>query len=251
VKILAFDLETAKPAGDDYPGITCGAAVGVPRIEAVFTGDVGDDGRYGLADPDEIVEWLYRVWKDGYMVWTWNGVGADFRWLHQGCSDSVKPLVAELALEHFDPMFHMLCSKGYVKGLDDIAKGLGLAGKTEGMDGLQAVEMWGQGRGAQEKVLEYVREDALLTMNVAGRHMMYNEFAWTARSGKPYTWQTVVMSVRECLTYNLPDTGWMSRRPWTRRKFAGWLADYVYVDEFVDYEEALLEKKWPRKDDDV
>ena len=54
-------------------------------------------------------------------------------------------------------MFHVFCAKGYGLGLDKAARGMGLPGKTAGMDGSMAPLLW-KNREFQ-KVLDYVAQD--------------------------------------------------------------------------------------------
>ena len=70
-------------------------------------------------------------------------------------------------------MFHFFCKQGYPLGLSAAAAGMGVEGKTEGMDGKLAVQMWEEGE--RESVIDYCAQDTRCTLEVAharvrGRH---------------------------------------------------------------------------------
>jgi hypothetical protein len=116
--------------------------------------------------------------------------------------------------------FHLFCLLGYGPGLGRAAKGMGLAGKTEGMDGALAPEMWQ--RGDYGKVLQYVGQDVRTTLDLALAVESAGELRWVSKSERPMSikvkrWLTVT----EALELPLPDTSWM-KDAWTRDKFVGW-----------------------------
>ena len=103
-----------------------------------------------------------------YVVVSINGAGFDFRVLAAECQHpEIETDLKRLALAHYDPCFQMLCQRGFRVGLDALARGFGLGGKTEGMDGSKAASDWFGAREDQERVLEYCEQDALLTLDVA------------------------------------------------------------------------------------
>ncbi len=154
-----------------------------------------------------------------YTIVTHNGTSFDWHVLAMESQ-----LVAEckdLAMNSIDSMFHFFCIKGYPIGLDAVAKGCGLPGKTEGMDGAKAPQMWQAGE--YDKVLEYVGQDVITTLKVAQTVERQRGFSWTAKSGRTNFvhipgWRTVA----EALTLPEPDTSWMSD-PWPRSMFTEWM----------------------------
>jgi predicted PolB exonuclease-like 3'-5' exonuclease len=175
---------------------------------------------------DEIAKYLYWEWREGAQIVTWNGLGFDFDVMHEECR-WWKSSLRFMAWNHIDPGFQMLCEKGFMVGLDTAAKGMGLHGKTEGMSGKDAPVMWAEGRNQQEKVLEYVAQDAVTTLEVYEAILRRGSLSWISRSGRANKWRPEfkngrMLTAKECMHIPEPDTSWMSD-PWPRKKFYGWL----------------------------
>jgi hypothetical protein len=165
----------------------------------------------------------------GYRIVTVNGLGFDFDILAEECeSDSAAEACQRLALEHTDIGFAMFCQKGFMVGLSAMAKGLGVAGKTEGMSGALAPSMWAESREGQDKVLEYVQQDVQATADIYDALIVRQRMYWTTKRGtrSKYPWRPLfsnghILSVREALELPEPDTSWMDNA-WSREKFCGW-----------------------------
>ncbi len=154
----------------------------------------------------------------GYILLTWNGLGFDFDILAE--ESGMHTECKELALGHIDMMFHFFASKGYPLGLDAAAKGMGLPGKPEGMDGAVAPRMWAAGE--YHRVLDYVSWDAKNTLGLAQAVDNAYCLGWTARSGRQNTWHSEKwLTVKEAMDLPQPDTSWMTD-PWPRSKFYEW-----------------------------
>lgn len=249
MKLIAFDLEIAKEVeGEDWEaqrplGITCAAICGEDLIATTITGGKGLR-EYAPTMTSMQVRGMvsgFTMREDTFFI-TWNGLGFDWYTVAEECFDiqgwalgAAKRAVAdvkELALNrHIDPGFQMLCEKGFMVGLDTAAKGLGLPGKTEGMSGDKAPAMWKQGIEAQAKVLEYVGQDAVTTMQVYQELLKQGELVWITGRGTPakYPWKPTIkdgrlLTVAECLELPLPDTSWMDD-PWPRSKFTAWMEE--------------------------
>jgi len=233
-KYLAFDIEIAKeiPEGEtDWKahrplGISCAATLasdqgyaglGLRRGRPWATSPAS---KMRTGETRHLIGYLMNAVGAGYTVVTWNGLGFDFDVLaeegrkFQECRD--------LALGHVDMMFHLFCLRGHALGLDKAAKGMGLAGKTEGMSGALAPKMWAEGR--YREVLDYVAQDVRTTLGLAQAVDEAGYLEWVSRAGNVIhqeidRWLTV----RECLELPEPDTSWMTD-PWPRKKFAGWLS---------------------------
>ena len=231
-RFLAFDIETAKQFPDDFSqrrkhrplGICCAATVAGDTDEARLWHGVTADGRpaprmiaTGLA---ELVNHLQEMSRQGYAIVTWNGLQFDFDVLAEesGLWDQCR----ELASSHVDMMFQVVCQLGHFLSLEAAAKGMQLGGKTEGMSGVLAPELWE--RGQYDRVLQYVEQDARCTLKLAEAGERSGRLRWLSRRGGtrdmalPKGW----LSVDEALKLPLPDTSWMSN-PIKRESFTDWL----------------------------
>lgn len=225
-KYLAFDIEIFKsiPEGvTDWKGlrplgISCAAAIATGDEKTTLWRSAGD-GPMTVAECRTMLAHLAGMHAKGYRLLTWNGLSFVFDVLAE--ESQMHQLCADLAMSHIDMMFHFFCLKGFPVGLNACAKGCGLPGKTEGMDGAKAPELWAAGE--YEKVLEYVGQDVITTLAVAEAVERQKGFEWTAKSGRRNSirineWKPV----KECLELPEPDNSWMSD-PWQRSKFTGWM----------------------------
>ena len=236
MNFVAFDLEIADqiPEGtDDWlslkPGISCAATYDSDG-ELKIWHPVRAGGRYlarlSSMECMHIALWLKNRLEAGYVPVTWNGAGFDFKVLLQEIGEGAlfEGMVKQLTLGHIDMAFSMFAEKGFMIGLDTAAKGMGLAGKTEGMSGKLAPEMWAGSLEEQEKVLEYVGQDARVTADLFEAVLKAGEIRWVSRSGRHNVWRLPAagLTVRCAMQRPEPDTSWMSN-PWPRSKFVGWL----------------------------
>jgi hypothetical protein len=248
-EFIAFDLEIAKeiPEGtDDWKkirplGISCAATLTSTGGLRLWHGREQRDGTFARQmTPEEcnalfIHMLTFASYNEphGYVL-TFNGLGFDFDILAEECSPAGGDVCHQLArYQHIDMGFAMFCEKGYMIGLQAAAKGMGLPGKTEGMHGDLAPKLWAQGREEQNKVLEYVIQDARTTADVYRAILRKRALYWTSKSSKPRDWnphlkvngdvgKPRMLTVDECLQLPEPDTSWMDK-PWPRTKFTGWL----------------------------
>ena len=236
-KILAFDLEIVKeiPEGcKDWKeirplGISCAALLRNDQPLSYLYYDHDEDwhpSTNGMYAPDltKMVEEMLIFVKSGYKILTWNGLQFDFDILAEesGMHEECK----ELALNHIDMMFHFFCVKGYMLGLDTAAKGLGLGGKMAGMKGDLAPILWASlNLKDRLKVLRYVHQDAVTTLEVYEQSIEKNAVHWTSRAGKPNTmWlpKDGRKTVNECLELSLPNQSWMTD-PMSKEDFMRWI----------------------------
>jgi hypothetical protein len=234
-KVLAFDLEIVKeiPEGvenwrDVRPlGISCAAALSNVRPLSNLWFNK-DDEEYPISGGMDqrragyLVEDLMSMVHDhGYTIITWNGLGFDFDVLAEesGRYEQCK----ELALNHIDMAFHFLCVKGYMIGLEAAATGLGFGGKMAGMSGGMAPQLWSSPNLKDRlRVLRYVHQDVVTTLEVYEESSELRRIPWTSRSGKPNTfWLKEWLSVKDCLDIPAPDTSWMDK-PFVREDFYAW-----------------------------
>lgn len=242
MKYLAFDIETARltPEGEEWAnhrplGISCYALAwrdsdksGSNKSNSDKIQTTVGHGKDGHGTPQaqmsqeecralvkELSDWV----DQGYTLLTWNGVGFDFDILAE--ESGMHTACVELARAHIDMMFHFFCLQGYPLGLDTAAKGMGLLGKPEGMDGSQAPTLWQSGE--YDKVLAYVAQDVITTLELCEAVNKRGQIRWRTRAGKPNRvtighW----LSVNEAEKLPLPDNNWI-RRPLTRERFTGWM----------------------------
>lgn len=232
MNFVAFDIETVRltPDGEDWHshrplGISCYALAwrkegSIQSVAVCGRDDAGNpQPQMSRAECCALVEELADYVQRGFIPLTWNGLSFDFNILAE--ESGMHNQCCELARAHVDMMFHFFCLQGYPLGLDAAAKGMGLAGKLEGMDGAQAPILWQQAQFA--KVLEYVTQDAITTLNLAEAVVERKRIRWQTRGGKPNRisipkWLTVV----DALKLPLPNTSWM-RKPLTRAGFTAWM----------------------------
>jgi len=167
-----------------------------------------------------MVNYLWEKMNQGYRITTWNGLNFDFQIVfgQSGNDERVK----QIAMRHVDMMFHFFCIKGFAVSLDNTARGMGIEGKPNGMDGTLAPGMWKAGQFME--VLDYVRQDAKTTLDLSQKCAQEKEIRWISKRGMlnrcalPGGW----MTVEEALTLPEPDTSWMDR-PWERTRFTKWI----------------------------
>ena len=231
MKYLAFDLEIAAiiPEGEtDWKayrplGITCAATFPSDEEQPYTWRSIDENDstlpRMTKDDLISLVEYLQFMAARGYTILTWNGLSFDFDVLAE--ESGMHAECAELAMNHVDMMYHVFCIRGHYLGLDKVAKGLGLPGKTEGMNGAKAPQMWADGKFAE--VLEYVAQDVRTTMAVALEAERIGGVQWVSASGRTNVidldrW----MPVNEAQRLPHPDTSWM-KNPVSREKFTAWM----------------------------
>jgi hypothetical protein len=232
MNFLAFDIETARrtPDGEEWLshrplGISCYALAWREADGVKTVSNYGKDGagtpqpQMSRAECQALVHQLMNYVSQGFTLLTWNGLGFDFNVLAE--ESGMHAACCELARAHVDMMFHFFCLQGYPLGLNAAAKGMGLAGKVEGMDGSQAPLLWQQ--GAYDKVLTYVTQDVITTLELAAAVATRSQIRWRTRKGKPNRvtishWLTVT----EALALPLPSATWL-RKPMPRERFTSWM----------------------------
>lgn len=158
--------------------------------------------------------------EGGQTIATWNGAGFDFDVLAEesGMSDECR----DIALSHVDLMLHIMVHTGYPVSLAAAAEGMGLPGKSEGIDGELAPVLWQN--NDRDKVIRYCAQDSRLTLDAVNAAERMGEIRWTSRSGRPMSMPVNPrwLTVREAISSPEPDTSWMSEAI-PRSTFTGWL----------------------------
>jgi hypothetical protein len=227
MRYLAFDLEIAKPVYDiaDWKslrplGISCAAAAyfdtatqsANTMVWANIPQLLPEDCR-GIVD----TLWVFNQ-ELGYDIVTWNGLSFDFDILAE--ESGLYDLCRMLAMGHTDMMFHFFCDNGHPVSLDKAAKGMKLGGKTEGVTGASTPDLWAKGEHA--KVLQYVRRDAILTLQLAQAVAEQQSLNWLTSKGDIKCWSVdKLLPVNQAK--NLPENypAWI-KDPWPRSKFYDW-----------------------------
>jgi hypothetical protein len=234
-KYLALDIETAKDVpGPDFDwklhrplGISCVATLPADVQEPTVWYARKPDGtpapRMSRDDCRSLVDYLSSMAARDYTILTWNGLGFDFDVLSEE-SDAFGEC-RDLAVNHVDMMFHVFCDRGFPVALDRAAQALRIPGKPAGMSGILAPRLWAQGNHKQ--VIDYVCQDARITLQVALACEKARSFAWVTRRGTistielPRGW----LPVREALRLPEPDTSWMDD-PMARERFTEWMGPH-------------------------
>lgn len=232
-----LDWKDARPLG-----ITCAAAYlsdsDIPLVwyagqnsleqehlefgEYNFTGGVPTKDRMNVGEVQKMVSDLVNLSEEGYEIVTWNGLQFDFDVLAE--ESEQYEVCVDLAWKHIDIMFQFFCKQGYPVGLKYASQLMLKSDKTEGMTGALAPEMW-QGSDADRlKTIEYVIQDAKLTVDLALEiEKQKGLFGWITKKGRP-KWVRLgeLVSCKEASEFVEVDTSWMSR-PIKREGFYEWL----------------------------
>lgn len=229
---IAFDIETAKiiegPLGDlksHRPlGITCAATLASsdqePRTWHGRNADGTPAAQMSSEELSELVRFLVDARDKGATILTWNGLSFDFDILAEesGMVDECK----SLARDHVDMMFHAFCQLGYPIGLGKTAEGMGVPGKSSDDAQKLAPNMWADGK--HDEILEYVAQDARVTLSVGQACEERGEICWITRKGYPSckAIENGWLTVTGALELPEPDTSWMDA-PMLRTRFTDWL----------------------------
>ena len=245
--VVGFDIETATGVSGDWQayrplGITCAALWSrEDRCEVWYSVDEAGNPLPQMTSSKltELVNRMLRLVDKGYTIVTWNGLGFDFDVLAE--ESKAKFSCAGLARNHVDMMFHVYVSKGYPISLQAATQGMGIEGKTEGVSGENAPDMWLN--GDYQKVLEYVMQDAKITAELAKTCERQQKLKWISKTGREQVlplrrgWFTV----DEALEQPEPDTSWMSE-PIPRERFTEWLDQAE--DEWAELNKDAIDLPW-------
>jgi hypothetical protein len=231
-EFIAFDIETAKEIpGDDFNwkphrplGITCIASQSTrdDAPEIWYSKDASGSPAPRMTQPDvaKFVRHLSSEMTDGFVPLSWNGLAFDIDILAE--ESTLVDECRTLARNHVDMMFHVVCEKGFPVALKNAASGLGVQGKLDGVEGIDAPALWAGGQ--HDVVLDYVAQDVRATLSIALESERRRSFAWTTRKGtiSKMPLSRGWLTVDEAARLPLPDTSWMSSPP-SRRDFMSWL----------------------------
>ncbi len=231
-KYVAFDLETAKVQRPDDPnwkedrplGISCAATlccdVSEPRLWYGLTKTNRPSRQMCQIEAVKLVKYLSRMVNCGHTIVSWNGAGFDFDILAE--ESGLPAECRQLALDHVDLMFHVLCQRGFGVSLACATRAMGLPAKEEGINGSIVPKLWAEGR--RRIVLEYLAHDVRTTLSLATICEAKGCLCWATRTGKRNEmplrrgWLTVC----EALKLPRPRNAWMHSY-WSRAKWTAWM----------------------------
>lgn len=223
-KFAVLDLEIIKTVEgvDDWFSV---APLGISCV-AVALSDSDDtlvwygQNQLGVTGSRAAIAGLISLVDEGYTLVGFNSLGFDFRVL--ATESGLFADCGYLALQHVDLFFYLFCALGYAPGLNRLAQGMGLPGKTVGMDGAKAPELWRQGQ--RQAVLDYCVQDVRTTLDLVQASINARGVTWVSKSGKRVGLSFAQwLTVQEAMALPEPDNTWMEK-PWSRSKFIGWLA---------------------------
>lgn len=232
--ILAFDLEIldtlpdfAKWKSHRPLTITCAGLAHPEGTETLWSECVID--RYAQPlDKAGLSRLLgaLRFWLNtGATIVTWNGLGFDFVLLADASGEY--DLCREIALSdhHVDLMFNVYMALGYNTPLSTTCKETIGKGKLDGMSGGSAPELWQ--KGEHELVLDYAREDAVITRDLYLHLQETPTIKWRTKRGRGAPRQLranrrwhPLWSVAKMLEAEPPEVPrWMTNKPITLKSF--------------------------------
>lgn len=251
---VAFDIETSGLLGDDKssphpPAVFCACATVLRRAAGPGAYEVtgclrwhsasalsGDRGEMNVAEIRGMVTDLLRYQDtEGYQVVTWNGVGFDFRVLHEHAlvagDAALCARIVELTGGGCDMMLNFFMHKGFPVSLNSVAVAVNPSFVKSGAGG-DVCDRWNNGDAAErEAVIRYCERDTEVLAAAVSAADATGSISWkTKRKGNIATWapvggrETVFMASRDTWQLPEPDNSWMGvgDRP-SIRKFAGWL----------------------------
>ena len=231
-RYLAFDLETAKVLPPEVRdvlkhrplGISCAAAIAhdIPEPLLWYGRNVNQQPSKQMTcdEAGQIVTTLMELTHQGYTLLTWGGVDFDFNILAE--ESGWKKECAQLALNHIDMLFQIVCSLGYRISLQKASEGMNLPGKKIGISGALAPAMWADGK--YKEILEYCAQDSRLTLQIAEECERMHKLQWITQGGSigAMPLQSGWLTVQQALDLPFPDTSWMSDPP-TRDSIIQWI----------------------------
>lgn len=243
MKLLAFDLETATllpedtrpdPATMDL-GISCAAAVmdtgADMHVARAWHGYLDDDvpaPRMSREEVWDMMAWLHKTSTlDDYVILTWNG---SFDWQVIGREIGDMQWAAMMCRRNVDLMLAFHRVRGHFLSLKSAAAACeSHKGAADIESGEYAPDLWA--KGEYERVLEYVTQDALATLEVA-RYMLANRgFEWTSKKGNKRQFElpegiTTIEDMMVCklFAWDDPDQSWMNE-PTTLQELLEWTRD--------------------------
>jgi hypothetical protein len=224
MKLVAFDLETSLDLTEENiaPPLACAAVWIEGESNARFFYSAEEDGpavEMSKGDAVALVHFLLGRTRSGDVVVTWNGAAFDFRLL--ASASGLHKECVEVARNHVDLMFLVVCARGHFLSLDKAARGFGLDGKSEEATGKEVPALWRSGETAQ--VLRYLAQDVRTTLDVALRVRETRKLRWLNSKGKKNQIPVEFLTVEEALRMPRPQAPEWLKNPVRREDLLAWI----------------------------
>ena len=171
----------------------------------------------------ELLEDLQARQAAGWMLFTWNGLKFDLRWIGHNAGNL--ELAARIALAHYDPLLQFFNQRGFPVSLAAVAAGMGIPQKKL-MQAAEAPREWCAGN--HQRVMDYVLGDCEITSQLVQRIAREGAIRWVNKQGlvnrEPIK---RFKTVAEVLCEPEPDQSWRTSRPLRRAQFSGWLPAHL------------------------
>ena len=172
-------------------------------------------------DVRRLVQQLGELAGRGYTLLTWDAMRSDWDLLASQAQDRV--FCRQLASQHVDMVFHVVCARGHRLSLEHAAYGMELTLERPDAHRTTASQRWSEKnyRPALESLSQHVR----LTIDLAHVCQEQGLVAWESQSGRrtqlelPQGWLTVA----EALQLPTPDVSGLDR-PLCRKTFTAWMS---------------------------
>ena len=177
----------------------------------------GPTPRMNRSEVRRLVYYLEELVTRGYTLVTWNGTGFD--WNILATESGEYAMCRQLARQHVDMMFHVVCARGHRLSLHKAVRGMGVAKQANKWD---AEQLWSDGEYG--KVLKRLSEDVHSTLDVAHESERRRSLDWLSGAGRktslslPNGW----LSVREAIHLPPPNVAGLES-PASRHAAVAWM----------------------------
>jgi hypothetical protein len=241
-RYVSFDIELYNeiPEGNTFPDLK----ELIPSVGAFCVNE--DSVKYYWDKPHmsketarALVEDLMVLSREGFFLFGWNILKFDLPVIayYSGMMDEC----GTLAMNCIDPMFNVVCTKGYYLGLDKVLVGAGLESKLhsvtlkdgsimDSMSGKHAPKLWQQEE--YKAVMDYLAVDVIQPLKLAFALEESKVMKWTSGNGKAMSMKTELDTVKKCLRYPSVDNSWMDN-PVKREDYIDWIPRHIINKEMA------------------
>jgi hypothetical protein len=175
------------------------------------------------AKAQELLAHLQAIEQEGYLLFAWNGLKFDLRWIGYNAGDMER--AARLALGLYDPMFQFFNQRGFPISLEAVGKAMGVK-QLKLMEAAEAPRQWRAGN--YKRVMDYVLRDAQIMNQIIEAIAREGAIRWVTQRGT--TSREPIprfKTVAEVLRDPEPDQSWMSEGGLKRRTFVEWVPKHI------------------------